>query len=419
MALQNLPPPSIDIISGGREGLTVRISIHGMWVEDTTVNGTTYQHISIPECAQISNPGKPALPIVSKMIAIHPHRQIQLSTDSLIFIALDNYYIYPAQYEPNDSIHQKFPFVIDETLYAQNVYYPETIAQNTPPAVFRDLRVTNISFYPISFNPQSRQLKIVKKVIVRANFMGIDSLNLLPSWPTSVSPLFNNMYQSTIMNYNTLGIQSELLYTRSRYLIISDASFISSLKFFTFWKKKKGLDVYLESITDANRDTLYIKNLIKFYYDNYGIDYVLLVGDALEPDEPGYISAPLLPIPFGWPHSSAGGFIRSDYWYTTVSGNDDIADVALGRFSVWTTAQLNTVINKTFVYERYPNPNNWFIKKNDLVSALNSEHHAVKIDSVAPMLISQDFQFYDDYGEWATNNSVKAHINNTHFPAKG
>lgn len=353
------------------------------------------------------------------MIAIHPQRQVQLSTESLIVITLDNYYIYPAQYEPNDSLQHEFPFVIDEILYAQNIYYPEIITCNTPPAIFRDLRVTSISFYPISFNPQNHQLKIIKKAIVRADFVGTDSLNVLPSWPASISPLFKNMYQSTIINYNTLGIQSEPLSTRSQYLIISDASFISLLKFFIFWKKKKGLDVYLESITDANRDTLYIKNLIKFYYDNYGIDYVLLVGDALEPDQPGYIGAPLLPIPFGWPHSSPGGFTRSDYWYSTVSGNDDIADVALGRFSVWTSAQLNTVINKTFAYERYPNPNNWFIKKNDLVSALSGGYHGVKIDSIAPMLISQGFQYYDDYGGGATNDDVKAHINNTHFPSKG
>jgi len=35
------------------------------------------------------------------------------------------------------------------------------------------------------------------------------------------------------------------------------------------------------------------------------------------------------------------------------------------------------------------------------------------------MLISQGFQYYDDYGERATNDDVKAHINNTHFPSKG
>jgi|GEM_PF-2136325 len=219
-----------------------------MWVEDTTVNSITYQLLSIPECVQISDPGKPALPIISKMIAIAPQKRVNLIIDSLDFSTYNNYCIFPAQFQQNDSSIQRFLFVIDETLYAQSNFYPEIVADHTPPNIFRDLRVTNISLFPISFNPKINQLRVLKNFILRAEFVDNDTFNILPSWPVSVSPTFANIYQAAIFNYSTLGIQPEPLYTRLQYLVISDASFINTLNPFVFWKKKKGLDVYLESI---------------------------------------------------------------------------------------------------------------------------------------------------------------------------
>jgi len=40
-------PPSLEIISGGKEGFTLKISVHGMYVEDTIVEGVNYQILSI------------------------------------------------------------------------------------------------------------------------------------------------------------------------------------------------------------------------------------------------------------------------------------------------------------------------------------------------------------------------------------
>jgi hypothetical protein len=409
MEPQILPPPSIDIISGGPQGLTLGISIHGILVEDSVVNGTTYQVLSLSECAQVSDPGKPALPFISKMIAIHPQRQVHLIIDGLEFITLDDYYVFPAQYTQNDSVWQEFPFAIDEVLYGQNIFYPEGVARYEAPAVFRDLRVVNLQFFPMHFNPQTKELKILKNVVLRANFAGTDTLNILPSWPSSVSPLYNDIYQSMILNYNTLGIPTGIV-PKYQYLIISHSSFTDALESFIFWKRKKGLDVFHEEVSQPTPNQ--IKSLITDYYNNYHVDYVLLIGDAEEVDDPNAQNpVPHIPIYRGWPHY-VSDYTRSDYWYATIT-DDDIADVALGRFSVWTTEQLNIVINKTFAYERYPDEFNWFIKRNDLVSKYHGEFHAVKIDSVAPFLTGHGFQYFDDYGEWATNAQVRSHINDT------
>ena len=413
--------PTINMISGSREGLTLKITLHGMLVEDTTVNGVAYQIISIPECAQISDIGKPMLAFISKMIAIHPQRQVRLTADSLEYISLQNYFVFPAQYSQNDSVYQAFPFVLDETLYAQNTFYPGITSKYKRPAIFRDLRVANLSYFPVFFNPQTHQLKVLKKAILVANFKRVDSINTLPTWPTSVAPLYGNIYRSTILNYNTLGIPDEILWTRPRYLIISDGSFAEALDPFIFWKRKKGLEIFLETINNPEqRDTMYIKDLITFYYNNYNISYVLLVGDGYEPEQPGY--PPLLPIPNGWDYYGyPGSYSISDYWYSTIAGDDDIADVALGRFSVWTNEQLNRVTEKLFSFERCPNENEWFIKRNVLVSHKEGwrQYHECKTESIVPIITLFGFQYYDDWGgyAWMSNEVVKSHINDPASPS--
>lgn len=408
-----LPPP-IDIISGGKEGLTLGISVHGMWVKDTVAEGITFQILSMSECAQILDPGKPMLPYISKIIAIHPQRQLELSLDSLEFIILDNYYIFPAQYPQTDSVFQDSSFVIDSVIYGQNIFYPETTTGYSLPAIFRDLRVTDVSFFPVFFNPQTRQLKILKKAILRADFTGIDTLNTLPDWPTSVSPLFDAMYES-ILNYNTLGIQPEPLSTRYQYLIISDASFTDALAPFIFWKTKKGLDIFYETVYQPTPNQ--IKSLITNYYNNYGVDYVLLIGDTVEVDDPnGQNPIPHIPIYWGWEHHQylIDG-IYSDYWYATIAGIDDIADIALGRFSVWTPEQLTTVINKLFSYERYPDASNWFIKRNELVVWKADERYYLpcKRDSIVPIIDAYGFEYYLDKGSETTDEELIFHINNS------
>lgn len=280
--------------------------------------------------------------------------------------------------------------------------------------------MANLSYFPVFFNPQTHQLRVLKNANLRVGFKGTDSINTLPTWPTSVASLYGNIYRSLILNYNTLGIQDETP-PKYKYLIISDVSFADALNSFIFWKRKKGLDVVLETITTSEqRDTLYIKNLITFYYNNYRTDYVLLVGDGDEPREQNsYHGPPLLPFAYGWQWEIGGyGYIRSDYWYSTIIGDDDIADVALGRFSVWTPEQLTTVIDKLFSYERYPNASEWFIKSHDLVACSQAEdgYHACKIESIVPIITPFGFQYYDDYGQWASNADVIFHINNSAGP---
>lgn len=105
-----------------------------------------------------------------------------------------------------------------------------------------------------------------------------------------------------------------------------------------------------------------------------------------------------------------------------IAGNDNIPDVAMGRFSVWTEAQLLTVIDKLFSYERYPDCENWSVEGALLVSyyegfpPYHDWYHECKNDSIIiPILQEQDFLCYDYWGEGYQNQDIIDLLNNSHI----
>jgi hypothetical protein len=342
---------------------------------------------------------------------------VQLTTDSLGDTTLDGYYVFPAQYEQSLGSFREFPFMIDETLYHQNVYDPANAAGHGRPAIFRHIRTANLSYCPIAFNPVMHRLRALKEIVLHAEFSGLDTVNILPSWPASVPPLYSNMYRSSILNYGTLGIPDDPP-APTKYLIIADTCFRTALDSLIAWKRQKG-DSVLVSWTPDPKCAHDIHESITWYYQHDSIDYVLLVGAGLRvADSMARLSGPLLPF-YRWVQdlNDSGYYAYSDVWYSLVAGGDDIPDVALGRFSVWTPAQLRTVTDKLFSYERYPDDTTpCGIKWHDLVSSrdLNSgsTFDSVKLDSCAPVLGPSGFQYYEDYagkpGE--ANQDVINHI---------
>ncbi|MEO0101177.1 MAG: C25 family peptidase propeptide domain-containing protein [candidate division WOR-3 bacterium] len=102
-------PPSINIISGDRNHIKYEIVLHGMLVEDTTIDGETYQILDLPGEGTTSEVGKPRLPQINRMIALSPNSSITVILDSLEGLSLSNYNVFPfSEAEINDGVSGSF-----------------------------------------------------------------------------------------------------------------------------------------------------------------------------------------------------------------------------------------------------------------------------------------------------------------------
>ncbi|NMC42612.1 MAG: T9SS type A sorting domain-containing protein [candidate division Zixibacteria bacterium] len=351
--------PIVTVVQSDASATVLTVSLSGFSLEETLAEGKEYQKLTLPRHFTTLDIGKPQLPAIREMVAIPAKAGVSVEVTEVEETSLRGYLIYPFQ---TPLIEGQVPkgFDIDRETYAANRWYPAQTAEVGDPQIWRDLRVVNLSIYPIRFNPATGQVRVITRMTVRLTFDGMNTVNALPFEPKTASREYIPLYRQTVINYDKLGIlpepesieandQLDEILTDYDYLIIPVSRFVDNMLPFTKWKNARGLSTKVTSLSSIGADTLSIKNYIRSEYQNYHIKYVLLVGDPSE--LPGYE---------GYTYSY--GAIFSDFYYSLLAGSDDIPDIAVGRISAMTDAQVDNLLLKMITYEANPPAGDWRTK---------------------------------------------------------
>jgi hypothetical protein len=400
--------PIVEVLESNNLQTIIHVSIPGMWVTDTIVDGSVYQILEIPGYGTTSEIGAPQMPVIRHLLAIPAISDVRVNLMSTSVLTLNGYMVFPHQ-EPLQYGQVPNPFVIDTTIYYATAFYPDLIAERSEPAIWRDIRVANASLYPIRFNPINHELHIVNEFTAELQYFGSNYVNpLLNGYPSAVDPLYSSMYGNLILNYDWLGILSEQS-SIIDYLIITASDYQDALQDLVFWKHKKGNVVEVAGperivqrpyflVTDTTTIKQYIQQ--KFAHTDK-LSYVLFVGD--------YDDIPM--FQYVW---SEPGYIYSDHYYSCIIGDDLYGDLAVGRFPVGSAAHVNTIVNKTFDYERTPNED-WAVDYALMVSHYFATYHYYQMQIMNEILEPNNFYTIDANGAddaW-NNDRLKEYIEDT------
>jgi hypothetical protein len=143
----------------------------------------------------------------------------------------------------------------------------------------------------------------------------------------------------------------------ARYLIIAHPDFIAGLQPLIEAREAQGLTVSVVDVTDLYDRYTYgifdaqaIKQYIAYAARNLGTEYVLLVGGDTY-DYRNYLginSISYIPSLYATTGATVN-FVPVDPLYADVN-DDNLPDVALGRFPVRSVAELNLMVSKTLAY---------------------------------------------------------------------
>lgn len=212
------------------------------------------------------------------------------------------------------------------------------------------------------------------------------------------------------------------------YLIITHPRFLEALQPLVEVRNRQGLRIYsatVDEIYDAfnygNKDPQAIREFIKYVYYQWELPrltYVLLVGESSDyvgrPSElPKDAQEDLVPV-MGFGDTTAN--VRADNEYATVSGDDDLPDLLMGRFSVNTPEELTGIIEKTLSYERSLKVGEWTDKQ---LFVTDDEPEFARIankviEEVIPVfaetvrLFQQNFPYSNYYRLWQRKQSRAA-----------
>ncbi len=157
----------------------------------------------------------------------------------------------------------------------------------------------------------------------------------------------------------TIRLQSPC--NQADYFIIYHDSFdIKALENLIVARGKKVMAVQVSDIYDEFNHGMpspqAIKDFLTYAYENYTQPrpaYVVLVGDANQ-DTLNELGDGINYVPTHTFHTFLMGETANDNWFVSVSGDDPLPDMFLGRIPVRTQAQLDAVVKKLIRYPKVP-----------------------------------------------------------------
>ncbi len=337
-----LDPPTMSVLAEDEQGVHLVIDLPALSLESYQVEGTTFQSLAMSGGQLAGQPGEPALPVFTRFVAIPATSGVGLRVVSVEEETYSGLHLLPMQAEESST------FALDRGLYARDEFLGDEPVTVGAPVILRDLRVVPLTFHPVRFNPQRDEVRVVRRIEVAVDHVGLDARNTKTRATTAPSELMQNLYASAVVNYGEAGQrgQSDRPH-RGTWLIISpdNAQVTSLLQPLIAWRQRMGFNVVYVTTAQTGTSSTSIKNWIQQAYNTweYPPEYIVLVGDVS-----GTIGLPT----FYENLSSCQG--EGDHPYVQLEGNDLAPDAFIGRLSVDSYTTLERVVNKIISYESQP-----------------------------------------------------------------
>ena len=362
--------------------LTFQVNPDDITFQEQTIDGISYQKISLQDYPLTTEAGKPQLPQITKLLAIPDQGDPQVEIISSDYTTLPDLNVCPvpqpqilSSSKEQGSTESKF--TIDNTVYSANQLYPAKLADLGQGSYLREQRLVRLTINPLQWNPVMKELRVYTTITIRIDYPEKLVCKDVGPYSNICSKLVSNYdvssYSSNSLKRDMIPPAGTVSYPEdlssheisADYLILTSNTFYlpakqdfqngsqnNCLNKFAFWRANySGFDVAVVSVNDpfigGNIDTA-IKQFVHYVYENWQaphmsdnhLGYLLLVGDT----------------PFITAHFIASGDIFSgvsDRWYGCI-GDDDYStpDVSVGRFPVNTQDELNAIAEKTIAYER-------------------------------------------------------------------
>ncbi|MCP4579979.1 MAG: hypothetical protein GY839_00060, partial [candidate division Zixibacteria bacterium] len=345
----------LSIRSSATDAVQFDVDIDAVGLQYNTEWDGNYQQAGLPEgdhmvAGTVGEIGEPELPVLTTFIAIPDQAGITVTAQYESYEIIDDVDIMPAQVPmPERGFDSPTAFAKDMNVYSQDRFYPETLAEANEPVIMRDVRMVQISVYPVHYNPATRQIKIYRNISVDVSYEG-EAVNPMTNRPNYVSEAFLPLYRSMVANFddylNTTLASLEI--KRGGLLIVtpnvSGYMWQSRMDEIANWKRAKGYDVvhvstYAVDASDGRPSQTQMKSYLQDAYNTWEVapEFVYLVGDEdrIIPD---------------YPYS----YYPSDHTYSMLAGNDYLPELAVSRVSVDNINELNCWIAKTLKYEKDP-----------------------------------------------------------------
>ena len=306
-----------------------------------------FYRISIPGHNNSADPGKPELPVFSRLISIpvNSNAVVTISDVRTEKVNAENIdmkgLLYPRQESATKNDKQKVDFTIDKAAYSKKGLINSDTVRIEYVGKVRNTQLATVLISPVRYNPYLNEIEVITSMKINISFNSTGSKSATQS--SSGSALFDQSLGKGTLNYQPDGFITGYSDKPVGMVILTDTAFRKNLKPFINWKTEEGYKVttlYKGTWPGGGTFTSIKDTLTKIYNSgteaNPAPEYLLIIGDVNK-------------IPL-----SEGTSQVSDLYYGEFDGNGDyIPEMFIGRLPVADTTELNSVLRKLLEYEKF------------------------------------------------------------------
>ena len=376
---------NIQLVSSSITKSELTFQLDGFWYEEVETELGTAWKVYADNGYPILKHGAPELPLYAVSLVIPNNAGMDIRVKSSQYQDFENILVSPSKGNLYRNVDPSTVDLVYGKQYTVDKFYPyETVALREP-YIVRDVRGQTVLVQPFQYNPVTKTLRVYYNIEFEVVESGISNINTLVNSDGNINTYFEKIYNRHFINYSQSSRYTPVEEI-GNMLIISYGDFIDEMDPYIDWKVKSGTPVEIVDVATIGGASD-IETFIENYYNDNGLTFVLLVGDAAQV-----------------PSSSIGGN-DSDVAYSYIEGNDHYPDIFVGRFSAETGSQVETQVQRILDYEKFPIADTaWYSKSIGIASnqgpgddnEMDYEHIRNISDlNLLPFTYNYDYEFFD------------------------
>ena len=400
--VQRESAPSLQVLHSDTAQLRVGVALDGVALKTHFTKAAQYLRVEWDNASYTTEIGRPQLPVLRRLFVVPPGADVSVTYELGTATTLDLATTDLAQLvKPRQAPVPKLPgaleaapFDFDAAAYAVNADWPAGRVIVEELGISRGQRLFMLEVQPVAYNPVAGAITMWPEINVEISFTGAQSADVLRNPLPGISNI--------VLNPDILprvGLRGS-----GNYLIVCPSAFQSAIAPFAAAKQAQGFTV--STWVPSSATTTAIKSYIQSLWGTASEpEYVLLIGDT--GDIPSWVGG-------------GEGTPDTDIQYVCMDGSTDwYPDIALGRFPVDNTSELQTMIDKTLYYENGPLADPGYKKRavfmagDDNYSITEGTHNYVINNYMIPYGYSYDRVYEVTYG--ATTQDISNSFNAGRF----
>ncbi|MFH1010736.1 MAG: C25 family cysteine peptidase [bacterium] len=321
--------PDVAVRSAAPGVWQIDMRIPGFTMESFTLEGQTYEHLSLPNEQMAGADGEAELPVISRLMALRSLGDPELEIVSEEWMELEG------SYELASGAEDGHAQELASIYAARDEYLPEASFEVTPRQIMGGVPLAVVQVHAAKYNPFQKKIRVLKSVELRLHETGSPVTHERPITETTASIL-----RAIVPNWDEISVDVEVVRGTLLYIFRS-TELLDNIQSLATWRARKGFTVELCDPAQITWTTAGIKSYIQNRYNlaDPPLEFVCLLGD-----HDGTYAVP------AWSQSGGVG----DFNYSRLDGTDLLPDVHIGRCCFDTETELNVIVTKILGYERNP-----------------------------------------------------------------